>query len=134
MHEIKDNWNPMFAKHIADPNGNIKEHYYRPQQSWAKVIFSQASVCPQGGVCLNACWDAPLRDQTPPGTRPSGADPTGPDSPRDQTPPRTRSPPGPDPPRADIPPEQTPPRKQTPAYSQRGAGTHPTGMHSCIAS
>ena len=26
----------------------------------------------------------------------------------------------------------TPPRKQTPAYGQRAAGTHPTGMHSCL--
>ena len=29
------------------------------------------------------------------------------------------------------PPEQNPTRKQTPAYGQRAAGTHPTGMHSC---
>ena len=28
--------------------------------------------------------------------------------------------------------EQTPPGKQTPAYCQRAAGTHPTGMHSCL--
>ena len=34
---------------------------------------------------------------------------------------------------ADTPPEQTPPPgKQTPAYGLRAAGTHPTGMHSCI--
>ena len=26
-----------------------------------------------------------------------------------------------------------PPRKQTQAYGQRAAGTHPTGMHSCLA-
>ena len=26
----------------------------------------------------------------------------------------------------------TPPKKQTPAYGQRAAGTHPTGMHSCF--
>ena len=30
---------------------------------------------------------------------------------------------------AGIPP---PPGKQTPAYRQRAAGTHPTGMHSCF--
>ena len=39
-----------------------------------------------------------------------------------------------------TPPEQTPPTltfsppppgKQTPAYGQRAAGTHPTGVHSC---
>ena len=27
-----------------------KYHFYRPQRSWAKVIFLQAFVCPQGGV------------------------------------------------------------------------------------
>ena len=52
--------------------------HYR-QRSWAKVIFLQGSVCPQGGICLSACWDAahPLPDQapppgpgTPPGSRP----------------------------------------------------------------
>ena len=32
-----------------------------------------------------------------------------------------------------TPQEQTPPpRKQTPAYGLRAAGTHPTGMHSCL--
>ena len=47
--------------------------------------------------------------QTPPSTR----DP----------PPRTRqTPPGP----------ETPPGKQMPAYGQWAAGTHPTGMHSCL--
>ena len=37
----------------------------------AKVMFLQLSVCPQGGVCLSACWDttpprgqAPSREQT----------------------------------------------------------------------
>ena len=31
-------------------------------------MFSQVSVCPQreGGVCPIACWDAPLRADTPP--------------------------------------------------------------------
>ena len=28
-------------------------------------MFSQVSVCPGGGVCLTACWDAPP-GQTPP--------------------------------------------------------------------
>ena len=32
------------------------EHIYRPQRSWGKVIFSQACVCPQGGV-----WSGPGR-------------------------------------------------------------------------
>ena len=33
---------------------------------------------------------------------------------------------------ADTPPGSRPPWKQTPAYGQRAAGTHPTGMHSCF--
>ena len=76
----------------------------------------------RGGVCLSACWDAtpaPGAD-TPPWTR----------HPQDQTPthPWDQIPPSWDqmPPRAD-----TPPGKHTPAYGQRAAGTHPTGMHSC---
>ena len=32
----------------------------------------------------------------------------------------------------DTPPRPDTPRKQTPAYGQRAAGTHPTGMHSCL--
>ena len=44
---------------------------YRPQRSWAKVIFSQACVKNSvhgGGVCLSACWDTPWT-RHPPGTR-----------------------------------------------------------------
>ena len=52
------------------------------------------------------------------------ADPLGADTPL----PRVRHPPGSRHPlRSRHPPEQTPP-----AYGQRAAGTHPTGMHSCI--
>ena len=41
-------------------------NFYRPQRSWGKVIFSQASVIlfTGGGSCLSACWDT-----TPPGSR-----------------------------------------------------------------
>ena len=100
----------------------MRVNIYRPQRSWAKVIFSQAcvknSVHRGEGVCLSACWDTTPRDQAdppPPQTRqtprtrqtpPDQADPHGPGRP----PPRTR---------------------QTPAYGLRAAGTHPTGMHSC---
>ena len=42
--------------------------YYRPQRSWAKVIFSQASVCPQGG-CLPH-FTHPRRSRHPPASRP----------------------------------------------------------------
>ena len=70
--------------------------------------------CPQGGegVCLSACWDTPPRTSPPPEQTP----PPGPGTPR------SRHPPGPG----------TPPWKQTAAYGLRAAGTHPTGMHSCI--
>ena len=49
-------------------------------------------------------------------------------------PPRSRPPLGANTPLgADTPPEaDPPPGKQTPAYGLRAAGTHPTGMHSCI--
>ena len=59
--------------------------YYRPQRSWAKVMFLQASVILSTGgkgVCLSACWDArpPPQEQTL--TPPDQAHP-----PRDQEPP-----------------------------------------------
>ena len=55
--------------------------------------------------------------------------------PRSRQPPQEQTtPPGADnPPRSRHPWEQTlPAKKQTPAYGQRAAGTHPTGMHSCF--
>ena len=51
----------------------LPTNIYRPQRSWAKVIFSQASVCRQGGGegCLPQC----MLGYTPPRTRPHlGAD------------------------------------------------------------
>ena len=109
-----------------------------------------------GGVCLSACWDIPPwehtplgnrhpPDQTPPWTRPPSsrppwqqtplaADPpvhAGIYPPWEQTPPRPDSPRG-RPPWTRPPLGADPPGKQTPAYSQRVAGTHPTGMHSCF--
>ena len=68
---------------------------YRPQRSWAKVIFYKrvSRILSTGGgegVCLSACWDTP----TPP-PRP-GRQPPGPG----------RQPPGPG---RHPPPEQTPP-------------------------
>ena len=54
--------------------------HYRPQQSWAKVMFLQAYVILSmgGGICLSACWDI----------NPPGADPP----PQEQTPPKSRLP------------------------------------------
>ena len=79
-------------------------YLYRPQRSWAKVIFSQACVknSVRGGgtegVCLSTCWDIPSREQTPPSRHPPGQ------TPQSRHPPRTRTPPGPDP-RHTHPPE-----------------------------
>ena len=80
-------------------------HHYRPQRSWAKVIFLHLFVILfTGGFCLNACWDTIPPDQTPPPFRhhpPDLADPPRPDRPPGtwQTPwtrqtPRIRYPPG----------------------------------------
>ena len=100
-------------------------HNYRPQRSWAKVMFLQACVCPQRGVSTSVHAGIPPQTRHPPGadTHPPGADThtprpgTPPDqthNPPEQTPPhRTRhSPLG-----ADPPDQAPPPRgKQTAAY------------------
>ena len=103
--------------------------YYRPQRSWAKVMFLQVCVIlftGGRGVCLSACWDDTPREQTPQEhTPPWSRHPP----PRADTHPLEQTPPG-----ADTPPEQTPPPEQTMAYGQRAAGTHPAGMHSCFFS
>ena len=87
------------------------ENIYRPQRSWAKVIFSQACVCPQGGEgCLPQCMlGSPRSRPPPPGSRP----------PLEQRPP----------PGADTPPqEQTPPPG---ADSPPGPGTPPPREADC---
>ena len=78
---------------IISVNFQVFLHYYRPQRSWGKVMFLQASVILlTGGVCLSACWDTtttPPLKQTPPrrAYTPHGADiPPGADPP-DQAPP-----------------------------------------------
>ena len=53
---------------------NSNQYDYRPQRSWAKVTFLEASVIlSTGGFRLSACWD------TTPGTATaaSGTHPTG---------------------------------------------------------
>ena len=53
------------------PNGLLS--CYRPQRSWGRAIFSQASVIlfTGGGFCLSACWDTtpPQPGRHPPRTR-----------------------------------------------------------------
>ena len=76
------------------------------------------------GVCLSACWDTPRDQGDTPGTRETAQDQG--DYPRTkETPPRTRETP------RDQGDPPSPP-KQTPAYGHRAAGTHPTGMLSCL--
>ena len=48
--------------------------------------------------------------------------------PRMENPPQWRTPPR----DVETPPPPLPPGKQTPAYGLREAGTHPTGMHTCL--
>ena len=103
---------------------------------FAKVMFSQVSVCPQEGGCLPHCMlgytpsgpeaDAPLGPGPPPGPDPpqSRHPPPGADTPWDQTPP-SRHPPGPDPPGT----RQPPPPVHAGRYGQQAVGRHPTGMH-----
>ena len=71
----KPNANTAPARHKSQ-----KEYFYRPQRSWANVIFLQASVILStgGGVCLSGCWDTTPQEQTPPWEQ----------TPREQTPPR----------------------------------------------
>ena len=77
----------------------MNPRHYRPQRSWAKVIFSQACVCPQGGSTSVHTGIYPPESRPPP--------PPSRHPPWDQTSPWSRQPPG-----ADI------PGKQTPAYGQ----------------
>ena len=105
---------PLAEKHLLMHRGHLNS-YYRPQRSWAKVMFLQASVILlTGGVCLSACWDTTTttpRSRHPPGTR----HPPGPDTPRDQTlPPKEQTPPGADPPGTRPPPRADPPGADTP--------------------
>ena len=131
--------------------------FYRPQRSWAKVMFLQASVILSTGGCLPQCMlgytppgadtpppgpDTP-KEQTPPGadTHPPRARQTPPSrqsrhssprsSPPEQTPPLgSRHPPWADPPGADPPQEQTPPGTDTPPGKQTPAyGQRVAGMH-----
>ena len=96
----------------------------------AKVIFLHLFVIlftGGGGVCLRqnpSPGSRPPGSYTPPSRQPPGADP-----PRSRPAPRSRHP---LPLGADPPPgSRLPPREQNPAYAQRAAGTHRTGMHSC---
>ena len=111
--------------------------FYRPQRSCGQgYIFKP--VCHS---VHRAAGSASVHAGMPPHT-PPGADTLPPDqTPPEQTPPPQAEPPPPEQtlsPPADTPQTRhppgadPPPGKQTPAYGLRAAGTHPTGMHSCL--
>ena len=94
--------------------GKVSGSNYRPQRSWGKVIFSQASVILlTGGGCLLrgvlcVVSQHALR-QTPPGTdTPGSRHPQDQTLPPDQTPPGTKHPPPPGPDTPHSSPDQTP--------------------------
>ena len=93
----------------------IAINYYRPQRSWAKVMFLQVSVIllTGGGGCLPqsmlGCQHPPPPEQTPHTRPPWIRHPPG----ADTTSPRTRH---------TTPPDQAPPQDQTPPPRP---GTHP---------
>ena len=91
--------------------------------------------CPQGGrVSPSVHAGIPPRTRHPPWDQAHHP-------PQTRHPPRTRHPPGADPPETRHTHTPSPgdqahthtPGKQTAAYGQRAAGTHPTGMHSCLS-
>ena len=99
---------------------------YRPQRSWAKVMFLQASVIlSTRGVSASVHAgiphpleqtppraDTPHRPDTPPGAdTPQSRQPPPPPRSRHTLPPRADTPQTRHPPEADTPPEQTPPRE-----------------------
>ena len=107
-------------------------YIYRPQRSWGKVMFLQASVILLTRGCLPQCMlGYPLEADTPPPPRAHT-------HPREQTPPEQMPPPGADtPPRsrhpwADTPWEQTSPEQTLTSPRSR----HPLGADTpplCIA-
>ena len=115
---------------------------YRPQRSCGQGnVFTGVCLSTGGRVSasVHAGMPPPPAQADPPPER--GRPPRDQaDPPRDQgdSPGPGRPPSGPGrlpPDQADPPPQDQadpPPGKQTPAYGLRAAGTHPTGMHSCI--
>ena len=93
-------------------------HYYRPQRSWGKVIFSQASVILfTGGGSTSVYAGIPSPSSRPP--PPNKADPPG-----KETPLARQTPPG----KVDPPARQTPHAVHAGRYAQQAGGMHPTGM------
>ena len=133
--------------------------FYRPQTRFGKVMFSQVSVCPQGGVSapLHAGIQTPRQAQSPWHTHPPGdtaprqVHPLGRYThgqihPLDRYIPSVVTLPRQVPsPWAGTPPRQThnppplpsaccdtPPVQCMLGYSQQAGSIYPTGMHSCF--
>ena len=114
------------VKKIKTVGGILPQLYhYRPQRSWGKVMFLQASVILLTGGVPHI---PPPRQQAPPRADPPGADtphqsrqPPGSRHPRAQTtpPPWSRHPLVADPPGADTPRADTPPRSRHPRPPRR---------------
>ena len=80
-------------------------HYYRPQRSWAKVMFLQASVILSTGGGRVSGRENPPGRETPPAGRPPGRQ-----TPLAGRPPRDQTPLGPDPPTGGrLPPREADP-------------------------
>ena len=95
----------------ADPPPEPGRHPPRTRQTpWSRHPPGTRQT-PPGQGSPPGTKQTPGTRQTPPGTR--------------QTPPRTRQTPPPG-------TRQTPPRSRLHKYGLRAAGTHPTGMHSCV--
>ena len=102
-------------------------HCYRPQWSWGKVMFLQASVIQLTGEVPHT--PPPQSRHPPPSRHPPGAD-----TPQSRHPPQADTPPRADTPWSRHPPPRSrhlPPGEHAVRYGQRAGGTHPTGMQSC---
>ena len=104
----------------------------------AKVMFLQASVCPQGGWgCLPQCmlaYHTPSPEPVPPWeqTHPRSRHPPGADTPLRADTPREQTPLEADTPRADTSPRADTPREQTPSKSRHPPGSrHPPRYGHC---
>ena len=113
----------LFCMRFADQSEDGR--LFTVRNEVAKVMFLQASVCPQGGrgVGVSASVDAGIPHPLGADTPPRADTPQGADTPQEQTPPR-----------ADTPPEQTPSQEQTPPPREQtppGADTPPPRYDHC---
>ena len=116
------NQDPKLQKVVNICTWGVLPHPFLPAATklWPRLCFY---------TCLWFCTQGGGLQRTPP--EPGRHHPPGPR----RTPPSRENPPGPrrtPPDQADPPQQGDPPGKKTATYGQWAAGTHPTGMHSCI--